>query len=52
MRSPRSLLIIAAWIPAALFLDTWVSTAGQWVLGMLTTGLLVWLTALQPTLVR
>ena len=52
MKSPRSLLIIAAWIPAALYLDTWVSTTGQWVLGMLTTGLLVWLTALQPTLVR
>lgn len=52
MKSPRSLLIIAAWIPAALSLDTWVSTAGQWVVGMLTTGLLVWLTALQPRLVR
>jgi len=52
VRSPRSLLIIVAWIPAALFLDTWVPAGGQWLLGVLTTGLLVWLTGLQPVVVR
>jgi hypothetical protein len=52
VRSPRSLLIIVAWIPAALFIDTWASVGGQWLLGVVTTGLLVGLTALQPTLVR
>lgn len=49
MTSPRSLVLIVAWIPVTLALDGRVST---WVLGAITTGLLVWLTAKQPLLVR
>lgn len=49
MRSPRSLLLVVAWIPVTLALDGRVSTV---VLGAVTTALLVWLTAKQPLLVR
>lgn len=52
MRPPRTLLIIAAWIPLTLALDTRVSTSAQWLLGLITTGLLVLLTARQSVLVR
>ena len=49
MKPPRSLLSIVAWIPVTLLLDGRVST---WVLGAVTTALLIWLTAKQPLLVR
>ncbi len=49
MRSPLSLLIIVIWIPLVLALDGRVST---WLLGAVTTTLLVGLTARQPVLVR
>ena len=52
MRPPRTLLIVVAWIPVALFIDTFTSVGGQWVLGGLTTALLIALTAAQPVLVR
>lgn len=50
--APRSLLVILAWIPLTLLLDTRATTAQQWALGFVTTGLLVFLTAAQPSLVR
>lgn len=49
MRSPRTLLVVAVWIPLVLAVDGAVST---WLLGLLTTALLVGLTAAQPRLVR
>jgi hypothetical protein len=48
----RSLLIIAAWIPITLFLDTGASVVQQWLLGLVTTGLLIALSMTQPVLVR
>jgi hypothetical protein len=47
--SPRSLVIILAWIPLVLALDGRVSTV---ILGVVTTALLFWLTAQQPVIVR
>jgi hypothetical protein len=47
--SPRSLLIILAWIPLVLAVDGRVST---FVLGLVTTALLVWLTMKQSLIVR
>ena len=52
MKSPRTLLIVVAWIPVALYIDTFASVGLQWVLGALTTALLIALTAAQPVLVR
>ncbi len=49
MRSPRTLLAVAVWIPIVLAVDGVVST---WLLGLFTSALLVALTAAQPTLVR
>ena len=49
MRSPRTLLIVVAWIPLVLAVDGSVST---WVLGLSTCTLLIWITAHQPLLVR
>ena len=50
--SPRSLLVILAWIPAALWLDRTASVTGQVVLGVVTVALLIVLTATKPTIVR
>lgn len=50
--APWSLLVIFAWIPVTLFLDTRATVAQQWSLGLITTALLVLLTAGQPSLVR
>ena len=52
MRSPGSLLVIAAWIPITLLLDTAATPGQQWLLGLLTTALLVGLSLAQPVLVR
>lgn len=52
MRSPGSLLIIAAWIPITLLLDTAATPGQQWLLGLLTTALLVGLSLAHPALVR
>ena len=52
MKSPRTLLIVVAWIPVALYVDTFASVGLQWLLGALTTALLIALTAAQPVLVR
>lgn len=52
MKSPRALVVVAAWIPVTLWLDTGVSLAGQWLLGVVTTVLLVALSLAQPVLVR
>lgn len=52
MRPPWTLLIIAAWIPAALAIDTWATVGQQWILGLITTAMLVGLTLRQPSLVR
>jgi hypothetical protein len=49
VKPPHSLLLIVAWIPVTLLLDGRVST---WVLGAITTALLIWLTAKQRLLVR
>jgi hypothetical protein len=52
LSAPASLALIAAWIPVTLAVDTWATTAQQWVLGVVTTAMLVWLTAMQPRIVR
>jgi hypothetical protein len=44
--------VILAWIPVTLALDTTVGLAGQWLLGAITTGLLIALTLAQPVIVR
>lgn len=50
--APRSLLVILAWIPLTLWVDTWASVSGQVVLGVVTTALLVALTLTKPVIVR
>lgn len=49
MSPARSLLLILVWIPVALMLDGRAST---WLLGGVTTALLIWLTSKQPLIVR
>ncbi len=48
----RALMIALAWIPSALWLDTFVSLAGQLAVGALTWALLVWWLAHETELVR
>lgn len=50
--APRSLLVILAWIPVTLWVDTWASVPGQVLLGLITTALLVVLTLAKPVIVR
>ena len=52
MKPPGSLLLIAAWIPVTLLLDTAATPGQQWLLGLVTTALLVGLSLAQPVLVR
>lgn len=48
----RTLVLVGAWVPVTLWLDTWVGLAGQLVLGALTWALLVALLVHEPRLVR
>jgi hypothetical protein len=52
LESPASLALIAAWIPVTLALDTRATVTQQWMLGALTTVMLLRLTAVQPLIVR
>ncbi|HQR80400.1 MAG TPA: hypothetical protein PLT68_09290, partial [Actinomycetota bacterium] len=52
MKPPRSLAVIALWIPLTLLFDTGVGVRGQLLLGAVTTAMLVGLTMRQPVLVR
>jgi hypothetical protein len=48
----RALAIALVWIPSALWLDTFISTAGQLALGALTWALLFWWLSHETELVR
>lgn len=50
--APRGLAVILLWIPVTLWLDRTASLPGQIALGVITTVLLVVLTATKPTIVR
>lgn len=52
MKPPRSLAVIAVWIPVTLLLDTGAGLGLQLLLGAVTTAMLVALTMAQPVLVR
>lgn len=52
MTPGRSLLLVMVWIPVTLAIDTRASLGIQVALGIITTALLVWLTARQPVIVR
>lgn len=50
--APRSLMVILAWIPLALWWDRTATFHAQVALGLITTALLIVLTAAKPSIVR